>query len=275
MAKSIFYRLFRHSFVRFIFFLGFFWTIFIVYLILLNSSYFEESDENFIEIDVAKLMKAKLAGVVEQKIDKDFEDEAGGETNLDDEMILKEDEEFEVDEYYDEETISVEVNGDIKADSFVVIKPTMQNRLKSFPKPTLSPKVLTLHRRLNLTNPGHMGAPVILPAQLDLDIEIMLNKSRAIYQINEFLSTLIPLDRELPDIRTNYCKAMNYSKNLPQASIIMVYHNEPLSLILRTIYAIYNRSPDHLVREILLIDDCSTLGVKIFLNLKTFLLNFK
>lgn len=130
----------------------------------------------------------------------------------------------------------------------------------SIPKLVLPQNIVELHTRLNLSNPGHMGKAVVLPPVLDLDIQQMLNQSWETYKMNEFVSSLVPLDRELPDIRTDYCKQVNYSTNLPVASVILVLHNEPLSMILRTVYSILNRSPESLIREIILIDDCSTLG---------------
>jgi hypothetical protein len=132
----------------------------------------------------------------------------------------------------------------------------------TIPKPTLSPDILELHRRLNLTDPGQNGRKVELPKNLDLDIQLMINASYEKYRINEFIANLVPLDRTLPDVRSEYCKQQVYSQNLPVASVIMVLHNEPLSMILRTIYSILNRSPEHLIKEIVLIDDCSTYGKK-------------
>jgi polypeptide N-acetylgalactosaminyltransferase len=128
------------------------------------------------------------------------------------------------------------------------------------PKPILSDEILELHRRLNLTNPGHMGKPLYLPLQLEWDTFEMYNKSLEIYKFNEFASRLIPLDRELPDVRTDYCKQLVYSEDLPVASVIMVFHNEAPTMILRTIYSILNRSQQKLIREIILVDDCSSHG---------------
>ncbi|CRL08211.1 CLUMA_CG020989, isoform A [Clunio marinus] len=124
--------------------------------------------------------------------------------------------------------------------------------------PELREDILNYHKRLNLVNPGHMGKPVILPPVIPLDIQEKINKSYEIFAINEFVSSLIPLDRELPDIRPKYCHQVNYSNNLPVTSVIMVFHNEPFSQIMRSVFAVFKRTPKNLLGEILLVDDCST-----------------
>lgn len=54
------------------------------------------------------------------------------------------------------------------------------------------------------------------------------------------------------------CKRIKYLKTLPKVSIIVIFHNEYLSLLLRTIHSIYNRTPHELLHEILLVNDAST-----------------
>lgn len=132
---------------------------------------------------------------------------------------------------------------------------------KAFIWPKLSDEILNFHKLLNLSNPGHMGEPVNLPEEIPNDIQEKINKSYEIYKINEFVSNLIPLDRDLPDIRPEYCRKVNYVSNLPKVSIIMIFHNEPLSMILRSIFAVFKRTSEELLEEIVLIDDKSTHGL--------------
>lgn len=75
---------------------------------------------------------------------------------------------------------------------------------------------------------------------------------------NEYASTIIPLNRTLKDIRVDGCDAEYGSDtNLPTASVIMCFHNEAWSVLLRGVYSLLNRSPNHLLKEILLVDDFS------------------
>ena len=43
-------------------------------------------------------------------------------------------------------------------------------------------------------------------------------------------------------------------------SVIVPFHNEHLSTLLRTAASLVNRAPRHLLREVLLVDDASTKG---------------
>ena len=209
-------------------------------------------EQKLVDVDVREIIRGKIIDVAgkEQLVGDDFAEYGHGQKD-------------EYEEYILDSEISVEINDEIKDKNFVDLSPNLIG-LHRIPKPTLPPEVVAIHRRLNLTNPGHLGAPLILPPNLPQDIQNMFNKSWEKYQINEFGSTLIPLDRELPDMRTPYCKNKTYSPNLPMASCILVFHNEALSMILRTVYSLLNMSPPNLLREIILVDDCSTHGKKIF-----------
>ncbi|KAM7168151.1 polypeptide N-acetylgalactosaminyltransferase-like 6 [Macrochelys suwanniensis] len=74
---------------------------------------------------------------------------------------------------------------------------------------------------------------------------------------NILVSNNIALERSLPDIRHPNCKHKVYLEKLPNTSIIIPFHNEGWTSLLRTIYSIINRTPDILMAEIILVDDFS------------------
>lgn len=59
------------------------------------------------------------------------------------------------------------------------------------------------------------------------------------------------------------CKAQNYVEDLPTASIVVPFHNEHFSVLLRTAYSALNRAPANLL-EVILVDDASTKGFHLF-----------
>lgn len=102
---------------------------------------------------------------------------------------------------------------------------------------------------------GENGSP-FMPIDDDEyeEIKSMYEK----FNYNFYASERISLHRSLPDIRFKKCHQIKYRERLPKVSIIIVYHNEAWSLVLRTIWSIINRSPRELLHEIILVDDVST-----------------
>ncbi|MPC91293.1 Polypeptide N-acetylgalactosaminyltransferase 1 [Portunus trituberculatus] len=54
------------------------------------------------------------------------------------------------------------------------------------------------------------------------------------------------------------CKEKLYLADLPTAAVVVPFHNEHWTTLLRTAVSAYNRSPKHLLKEIILVDDAST-----------------
>ncbi|XP_062374043.1 probable polypeptide N-acetylgalactosaminyltransferase 8 [Sardina pilchardus] len=80
------------------------------------------------------------------------------------------------------------------------------------------------------------------------------------YGYNTFLSNRLPLDRDLPETRHYRCLEREYPKDLPTISVVLIYLDEALSIIKRAITSIINRTPAHLLRDIILVDDHSSNG---------------
>ncbi|XP_063502096.1 polypeptide N-acetylgalactosaminyltransferase 13 isoform X6 [Symphalangus syndactylus] len=105
----------------------------------------------------------------------------------------------------------------------------------------------------NPEGPGEMGKAVLIPKD---DQE----KMKELFKINQFnlmASDLIALNRSLPDVRLEGCKTKVYPDELPNTSVVIVFHNEAWSTLLRTVYSVINRSPHYLLSEVILVDDAS------------------
>ena len=70
-------------------------------------------------------------------------------------------------------------------------------------------------------------------------------------------SEMISLNRSLSDVRLSQCKSKVYPSLLPTTSIVIVFHNEAWTTLLRTVHSIINRSPKELVEEVILVSLCS------------------
>uniref|UniRef100_A0A3B4AIT5 Glycosyltransferase 2-like domain-containing protein n=1 Tax=Periophthalmus magnuspinnatus TaxID=409849 RepID=A0A3B4AIT5_9GOBI len=81
-----------------------------------------------------------------------------------------------------------------------------------------------------------------------------------LYGYNVFLSDRLPLDRGLPDTREKGCLTKTYPKDLPSIGVVLIYLNEALSILKRAIRSIVNRTPKHLLKEIIMVDDNSSNG---------------
>uniref|UniRef100_A0A3P9HNF2 Polypeptide N-acetylgalactosaminyltransferase n=1 Tax=Oryzias latipes TaxID=8090 RepID=A0A3P9HNF2_ORYLA len=78
------------------------------------------------------------------------------------------------------------------------------------------------------------------------------------YGYNAYLSDRLPLNREMPDTRSSRCAEKKYPADLPSLSVILIYLDEALSIIKRAVRSIIDKTPAHLLKEIVLVDDHST-----------------
>ncbi|XP_072179321.1 polypeptide N-acetylgalactosaminyltransferase 1-like [Diadema setosum] len=71
-------------------------------------------------------------------------------------------------------------------------------------------------------------------------------------------SDMIGFNRSLPDVRPKQCLSKKYPAHLPTTSVIIIFHNEAWSALLRTVHSVINRSPPQALAEVILVDDAST-----------------
>ncbi|XP_067138577.1 putative polypeptide N-acetylgalactosaminyltransferase 10 isoform X2 [Centruroides vittatus] len=104
------------------------------------------------------------------------------------------------------------------------------------------------------TGAGEQGTAFYLPPGSEQEKD-------KLYKVNGFnamVSDYIALNRSLPDIRHHGCKNKLYLNKLPVASVVVPFHNEHGSTLLRTVTSVLNRAPPELIKEIILVDDFST-----------------
>ncbi|XP_074536684.1 polypeptide N-acetylgalactosaminyltransferase 6-like [Halichoeres trimaculatus] len=109
--------------------------------------------------------------------------------------------------------------------------------------------------------PGAHGQPFIMPKQLTLKEEGEKLQGYIKHGFNQFASDRISLHRDLGnDTRHPDCLKQKFLRcpGLPTTSVIIVFHNEAWSTLMRTVYSVLHTAPAALLKEIILVDDAST-----------------
>ncbi|KAI6181462.1 Adenosylhomocysteinase [Aphelenchoides besseyi] len=112
--------------------------------------------------------------------------------------------------------------------------------------------------RFDFGGPGDYGAEV----ELKESEKEEANRTFALNQFNLVASERVSINRRLPDYRSSQCisetgERANSSTPLPSTSIVIIFHNEARSTLLRTLHSIANRTPRSSLIEIILVDDAS------------------
>ncbi|XP_060593944.1 LOW QUALITY PROTEIN: N-acetylgalactosaminyltransferase 7-like [Ruditapes philippinarum] len=103
--------------------------------------------------------------------------------------------------------------------------------------------------------PGEGGQPVFTT----MEEKSAADRSTHEFGFNMVNSDKISLDRTIPDTRMDECKYWQYPEisKLPSASVILVFHNEGWSTLIRTVHSVVNMSPPELLKEVVMVDDFS------------------
>lgn len=80
-------------------------------------------------------------------------------------------------------------------------------------------------------------------------------------EFQQFMDTLWNSTSVLMHSSISRCIGREYPHNLPTLSVVLIYLDEALSVIQRAICSLINRTPAHLLKEIILVDDHSTNGL--------------
>ncbi|ETN59215.1 N-acetylgalactosaminyltransferase [Anopheles darlingi] len=95
--------------------------------------------------------------------------------------------------------------------------------------------------------------------ELTGDAKELGEKQLATIALNEELSEHLSYNRTPPDGRHPACKRKQYDiASLPSTSVIIIFYNEPYSVLLRTVHSVLNTADARLLKEIVLVDDGST-----------------
>ncbi|CAK1587026.1 unnamed protein product [Parnassius mnemosyne] len=118
----------------------------------------------------------------------------------------------------------------------------------------LSQEIINANNYAPVEGAGEGGRPVQLsPREIITARELF-----ALHSYNILVGDRININRSLPDVRSESCKEVQYNiDNLPTASIIIVFHNEAWSTLMRTVMSVILRSPPTLLKQIILVDDAS------------------
>ncbi|KAK1885961.1 N-acetylgalactosaminyltransferase 7 [Dissostichus eleginoides] len=101
--------------------------------------------------------------------------------------------------------------------------------------------------------PGEEAKPFVLGPEYKDAIQTSIKE----FGFNMVASDMISLDRTISDIRHEECKYWHYDDRLMTSSVVIVFHNEGWSTLMRTIHSVIKRTPSRYLAEIVMIDDFS------------------
>lgn len=147
---------------------------------------------------------------------------------------------------------------DAEAKPLKMAKPTVMKRKSESYGNNLSDGLGVIAAPGSDDAPGELGKPVVLPKNISEETKQAVQEGWKKNAFNQYVSDLISIKRKLPDPRDEWCKQPGlYLEDLPQTAVVICFHNEAWSVLLRTVHSVLDKSPAHLIKEIVLVDDFS------------------
>lgn len=116
-----------------------------------------------------------------------------------------------------------------------------------------------LHGDLSAAVTGELAKPIPMPGSMSQEEKREAHRGQC---FNAVKSDSLPLDRKQPERRSAACRALHDARypglRLGTASVVIVFHNEIASTLVRSVHSVLNHSPPNLLVEIILVDDAST-----------------
>ncbi|KAM3724329.1 Polypeptide N-acetylgalactosaminyltransferase [Dirofilaria immitis] len=117
-----------------------------------------------------------------------------------------------------------------------------------------------IYKQGDSNQPGELGTGIkIDKKKLSPEERKLFDEGFKRNSFNEFASNMISIHRSLPNNTDELCRNAIYRDDLPDTSVIICFHNEAWSVLLRTVHSVLERTPAHLLNEIILVDDFSDL----------------
>ncbi|GAA28182.2 polypeptide N-acetylgalactosaminyltransferase [Clonorchis sinensis] len=111
----------------------------------------------------------------------------------------------------------------------------------------------------NSVGPGEGAVPYLVNrSALSVEEQAKYDKGFQDNAFNQYASDRISVRRYIPDFRNGACKTQSFSSDLPKTAVIICFHNEAWSALLRSVHSVLDYSPKELLQEIILVDDFSS-----------------
>ncbi|KAL3076375.1 hypothetical protein niasHS_011794 [Heterodera schachtii] len=115
-----------------------------------------------------------------------------------------------------------------------------------------------IYKKGDTDQAGEAGKPVKIDKEkLSPDEKKKYDDGFVKNAFNQYASDMISLHRSLPQPADDECGTEKYADNLPDTSVIICFHNEAWSVLLRTVHSVIERTPARLLNEVILVDDFS------------------